>query len=60
MNRITNFILLGIIYYLVITPMGFILRNGKNTQIKLEIDEAVSSYRVSSDLQHRDNMKRPF
>jgi len=26
----------------------------------LDVDETVSSYWVSSDLQHRDNTKRPF
>lgn len=60
MNRISTLILLGIIFYLVITPMGFILRRGGKTQIKLDCDETISSYRVSSNVQQTENLKRPF
>lgn len=60
MNRISNFILLGIIFYLVITPMGLIIRKGARTQVKLDRDETADSYRVTSITQQKDDMKRPF
>lgn len=60
MNRISNFVLLGIIYYVVITPLGFFLRRGGETQIHLDFDKTADSYRVSNNLPHKDNLKRPF
>ena len=60
LNRFTSPVLLGVIFYLVITPMGLFLRLIGNTSIKPGFDEGVNSYRIPSETEQSNDMERPF
>ena len=60
LSRITSPIVLGIIYFGIVVPMGLIMRLGRRDPMARHFDRAVPSYRVSSEQPSRDNMERPF
>jgi O-antigen/teichoic acid export membrane protein len=60
MSRITTPLILGIVFFLVVTPMAF-LRSllGKDSMARKFLDSA-DSYRVPSKKPSKENLTRPF
>ena len=60
MSRITTPIILGIVFFLVVTPMAF-LRSmlGKDSMAR-KLDDSTDSYRVPSQKPSKENLTRPF
>jgi len=60
LNRITTPIILGVIYLLVITPVGFVMRLRGRDPMARKSDKGAQSYRVPSRKIIDKNMGRPF
>jgi hypothetical protein len=53
-------IILTIIFYILITPVGFLLRLSSRDPMARKFDEDATSYRIPSHTAGRENIKRPF
>lgn len=60
LNRITTPLVLGIVFYLVVFPIGFIMRLTGRDPMTRRFDDDVDSYRVTSRKPQRENAERPF
>ncbi len=61
LGAINSRIILGIIFYLLLMPMGLAMRwLFKKDPMARALDAKLESYRVSSTLRNRESMERPF
>ena len=60
MNAIISRVVLGIVFYLIVTPFGLVFRLRGLDPLKRKWDPAAASYRVVSDAQDPAHMERPF
>ena len=60
LNRITTPIIAGAIFFLVILPVGWIMRRVGNDPMARRFDRDAPSYRVPSRVSHPSGMERPF
>lgn len=60
LNRITSPVLMGLVFYLVITPAGFCMRLFGRDPMARSFDKNASSYRIASRKSPRHEMERPF
>ena len=60
LNRVTSPFVLGILFYLVITPAAMVIRLRKRGGMALAFDRDKDSYRVPSKKRTRESMERPF
>ena len=60
MNKITTPILLGIVFYLIITPMGIIMGVMGRDILQLKADKNKETYRRKSLCRTKDSLERPF
>ncbi|OGT34267.1 MAG: hypothetical protein A2W28_07115 [Gammaproteobacteria bacterium RBG_16_51_14] len=60
MNRITTPLLLGVVFYLIITPMGLMMRLRGRDMMQLKPDPGKLSYRRQSQYRSRETLERPF
>lgn len=59
-SRITTPLLLGILYFLIITPVGLIRRALQKDSMARHIDSSVDTYKVDSCDPDHSHMERPF
>jgi hypothetical protein len=55
-----NSIILAIVFFVVITPMGLVMRMLGKDPLRRKIDEQAISYRVASKARPKNHMERPF
>lgn len=60
MNRITTPIILGIVFFLVFTPVALFMRLIGRDPLNMKIDKSVESHRVTSVVSPRQKMEKPF
>lgn len=60
MSRITTPIILGTVFYLVIFPVGLIMKAISRDPMKRQFDDDVGSYRVESAKPERTRIERPY
>ncbi len=60
LGRITTPIVLGIAFYLVLTPMGLLMRVFGNDPMRREKRDDAETYRVASSKTDKDRLERPF
>ncbi len=60
LSRITTPIILGIVFYLLIWPMGLVMRLFGRDPMARQLDGAAKTYRVTSHKAPKENMERPF
>jgi len=53
-------IILGVLFYVLILPMGLIMRLFGNDPMARKWDESASSYRVKSVDESKDRLEKPF
>jgi len=53
-------IVLGLIFYLMIFPMGLVMRLMSNDPMRRELQKREPSYRVPSKLRNKESLERPF
>ncbi|NJL89619.1 MAG: sxtJ [Coleofasciculaceae cyanobacterium SM2_1_6] len=53
-------IVLGLVFYLMIFPMGLVMRLLSNDPLRRELQKREPSYRVPSKLRNKESLERPF
>ncbi len=53
-------IILSLVFFLLVTPLGFLMRLFARDPMARKFDKQATSYRVASTTAPRDNLKRPF
>ena len=60
MNRVVTPIVLGLVYFLVITPVGVVMKLFRWDPMARTFDSTQQTYRVTSTKAPRENMERPY
>jgi hypothetical protein len=60
LHRIMSPIILGIVFFLVVSPMAFVMRLARRDPLRRALDPGSKSYRVGSEPLRPDNLERPF
>jgi hypothetical protein len=60
MNAIMSRLILGILYYLTVLPIGLILKMSGKDAMGNKFDKDVPTYRVVSKKINSDQMRKPF
>ena len=60
LNRITTPIVMAAVYFLVITPLAFIMRMAGRDPMAQRFDTNAKSYRIAIKKRSKDHMERPF
>jgi len=53
-------LILGILFFLIFTPIGLIMRLFSYDPMHRKIDENIDTYRISLSEKHPDDMEKPF
>jgi len=53
-------IILGVLFYVLVLPMGLIMRLFGNDPMARKIDKSVLSYRVNSVSEQKDRLEKPY
>ncbi len=53
-------IVLGLVYFLLLTPMALVMRCFRRDALRLSFDPSLKSYRVSSERLPRERMEVPY
>lgn len=59
-GSVINTIILAIVFFAVITPMGIVMRMMGKDPMCRRLDESVESYRVISKVADKSHVERPF
>lgn len=60
MSRITTPLLMGLVFFTVVFPMGLVMRLFKSDPLGLRFDPNKETYRIKSDKIDKDNLNKPF
>jgi hypothetical protein len=60
LNKVTTPLILGIVFFLVISPIGLVRRMRRHDAMARTFDSNVPSYRVPSQPKPSESLKRPF
>lgn len=60
LSRVTTPLILGVVFFLVIAPVGLLMRALGRDAMARQFDQVAASYRVRSRKPTRDNMEKPF
>jgi hypothetical protein len=60
LNKVTTPLILGIVFFLVISPLGLLRRLSRNDPMARTFDSKARSYRVASREKPPDQLERPF
>jgi hypothetical protein len=60
MNAIMSRLILGVLYYLTVLPIGLILKMSGKDSMGNQFDKDALSYRVISKKTNSDQMRKPF
>jgi len=59
-GHVVNSVILAIVYFIVITPIGIVMRMMGKDPMHLRLDEKVASYRIISKVRDRTHVERPY
>ena len=59
-GRVTTPLILGVVFFFVIMPMGLVMRLAGRDPMARRFDEAAPSYRVPSMQRPKEHMEKPF
>jgi len=60
LNKITNPIILGILFFTIFFPVACILKLLGRDSMARKIDNSVETYRITSQARSKESMERPF
>jgi hypothetical protein len=60
LSKITTPIVLGIVFYLVVMPMGLVMRLFGHDPMARRFDDDAASYRIKHDKAPKKSLERPF
>jgi hypothetical protein len=53
-------IILGLLFYVMVLPMGFVMRLFGSDPMARKLDESVASYRIKSVSEAKDRLEKPY
>lgn len=59
-GNVVNTIVLAIVFFIVITPMGIVMRMMGKDPMRRSLDKSVVSYRVLSKVPDKSHVERPY
>lgn len=59
-HRIMNPLILGIVFFLLFLPLGFVMRKLKGDPMKRDLEPDADSYRISPENTPIEQMEKPF
>ena len=59
-SKVTTPIIMGVVYYLLITPTGLVRRLFATNSVVLEFDDELDSYRTESQPPNKEHLEKPF
>lgn len=59
-SKVTTPVILGVVFFLVVTPMGLVMRLFRNDPMRRQLGQDTDSYRVPSNRPSKDSLERPF
>lgn len=60
MSKLTTPLILGVLFYLILTPVGLVMRLFKADPMAREIDKKVDTYRKLREDSMKTNFEKPF
>jgi len=60
LHKIINPIIMGLMFYLTIMPIGLIMRISGKDILNLKIDKTASTYWITRESPERDSLKNQF
>ena len=60
LSKITTPLIMGVIFFLLITPFGFVLRLAGKDSLSRKYEESAPSYRVKSIKPEKESLEKPF
>jgi hypothetical protein len=60
LGRVTTPIVMGAVFFLVVTPVGLVMRALRRDPLARRFDAAATSYRVPSEEPRKDGLEHPF
>lgn len=60
LHKVMSPLILGIVFYLVVSPIGLVMRMFRGDPMRRSLEAQAPSYRVPTPPIHKDNLKRPF
>lgn len=60
MGRVNSFLILSLLFFLMVTPIGWLMRLSGKDPLRRRLDRAAVSYRVASQASGRDHMEKPY
>ena len=60
LSKVTTPIVMGLVFYVVIAPIGIVMRIAGRDSLKRRFDPAAASYRQPSEPTERAHLERPF
>ena len=59
-SKVTTPIILGVVFFLVIMPVGLIIRIFGRDLLALRLSSSAETYRIESDGQSADSLEKPY
>jgi hypothetical protein len=60
LSKVTTPIVLGVLFFLVILPVGIVRRHVRGDGLSRELDRSATSYKIASKKAAKDNLERPY
>ena len=61
LHHVVNPIIMGILFFVTVTPMGLVMRMARNDPLRLKKDESAKSYWIKKDMEsNKETLKRQF
>ncbi len=60
LSKITTTIILGVVFFVVMLPIGLLVRVFRSDPMARKFDAGATSYRVASQKTPKENVERPF
>ena len=57
---VNNRLILGIIFFIIVTPMALIMKIIKRAPLKRKFEFRLGTYRVSSQIKNKLSMEKPY
>ena len=59
-NKVTSPLLLGLVFYLLLTPIGLLMRSIKGDPLRRTLEPRLETYRIIPGENSHDDMETPF
>ena len=60
LGKVTTPLIMGALFFVVIAPVGLIMRLTKSDPMRRRLDRGIASYRIASPKPPRENLEKPF